>query len=152
MIDQQQYPDQEPQAQPWADEPSSPQEPLGEEEEADRNLLEWVENDLWGLPVLRNNRGFILFCLFLGAIAIAWPYFYQGSLREITSLEEKLKDIRYKSLYTSAALIEYEQGQSVPAPAGARYPASLSPRRLRTVPSGSSALNPLCSLFPSELS
>ncbi|ERJ71929.1 hypothetical protein HMPREF1556_01036 [Porphyromonas sp. oral taxon 278 str. W7784] len=109
MIDQQQYPDQESQAQPWADEPASSQEPLGEEEEADRNLLEWIENDLWGLPVLRNNRRFILFCLFLGAIAIAWPYFYQGSLREITSLEEKLKDIRYKSLYTSAALIEYER-------------------------------------------
>ena len=135
MIDQQQYPDQESQAQPWADEPSSPQEPLGEEEEADRNLLEWIENDLWGLPVLRNNRRFILFCLFLGAIAIAWPYFYQGSLREITSLEQ-----------------HRGQGQPVPAPAGARYPASLSPRRLRTVPSGSSALNPLCSLFPSELS
>ena len=40
---------------------------------------------------------------------IAWPYVYQGSLREITSLEKKLEDIRYKALFTSAALIEYER-------------------------------------------
>ena len=79
------------------------------EEERDRGLIEWIENDLWGLPGLRNNVRFIAYCLLLVGVMIAWPYFYQGSLREITSLEEKLKDIRYKSLYTSAALIEYER-------------------------------------------
>ena len=42
-------------------------------------------------------------------VMIAWPYIYQGSLREITTLEKKLEDIRYKALFTSAALIEYER-------------------------------------------
>lgn len=79
------------------------------EEERDRGLIEWIENDLWGLPGLRNNVRFIAYCLFLVGVMIAWPYFYQASLREITSLEKKLEDIRYKALFTSAALIEYER-------------------------------------------
>ena len=79
------------------------------EEDRERGLIEWIENDLWGLPGLRKNIRFIAYCLFLVGVMIAWPYIYQGSLREITSLEKKLEDIRYKALFTSAALIEYER-------------------------------------------
>ena len=68
------------------------------EEDRERGLIEWIE-----------NIRFIAYCLFLVGVMIAWPYIYQGSLREITSLEKKLEDIRYKALFTSAALIEYER-------------------------------------------
>ena len=79
------------------------------EEEHPRGIVEWIENDLWSVPWLWNNIRFIVYCFVLAAVMIAWPYFYQGSLREITSLEKKLEDIRYKALFTSAALIEYER-------------------------------------------
>ena len=84
-------------------------DPHESEEELERGFVESVENDLWNLPSLRNNRHFIAYCILLVGVMIGWPYIYQGSLREITSLEKKLEDIRYKALFTSAALIEYER-------------------------------------------
>lgn len=84
-------------------------DPHESEEELERGFLESIEDDFWSLPWLWNNIRFIIYCLFLGFVMIAWPYIYQGSLREITTLEKKLEDIRYKALFTSAALIEYER-------------------------------------------
>ncbi len=80
-----------------------------EEEEFDGGFLESIENNFWSLPWLWNNSRFILYCLSLAGVMVAWPYIYQGSLRKITTLEKKLEDIRYKALFTSAALIEYER-------------------------------------------
>ena len=84
-------------------------DPHESEEELERGFVESVENDLWNLPSLRNNRRFIVYCILLVGVMIGWPYYYKVSLREITSLEKKLEDIRYKALFTSAALIEYER-------------------------------------------
>lgn len=84
-------------------------DPHESEEELERGFFESVENDLWGLPGLRNNWRFILYCVFLVVVMIGWPYLYKVSLSEITPLEKKLEDIRYKALFTSAALIEYER-------------------------------------------
>ena len=80
-----------------------------EEEEHPRGIVEWIENDLWSWPWLRKNIVFLCYCVVLGGVMIGWPYLYQVSLRKITSLEKKLEDIRYKALFTSAALIEYER-------------------------------------------
>ena len=77
------------------------------EEELERGFVESVENDLWNLPSLRNNRRFIVYCILLVGVMIGWPYYYKVSLREITSLEKKLEDIRYK--------VEQYQLQLVPA-------------------------------------
>ena len=42
-------------------------------------------------------------------MSIAWPYVYMINLREVTMMEQKLQDIRYKSLFISAERIEYER-------------------------------------------
>lgn len=84
-------------------------DPHESEEELEHGFFESVEDDLWNLPSLRNNWRFIAYCVFLVVVMIGWPYLYKVSLREITPLEKKLEDIRYKALFTSAALIEYER-------------------------------------------
>lgn len=71
--------------------------------------LDLLERDLWSIDLLRRNWRFITYCLLLLIFAVVWPYVYNQSLSEITAMEDRLKDIRYRSLYTSAALIEYER-------------------------------------------
>ena len=77
--------------------------------EYDEDFFEGWEENIWASPWLRRNGLFIGFITLCGLICIGWPYIYMMNVREITALEQKLKDIRYKALFISAERIEYER-------------------------------------------
>lgn len=80
-----------------------------EDEYEEQSLFEGWEEDFLNTPWLRRNWLFMVFVIICGLVSIAWPYVYVLNLREVTSLEMKLRDIRYKSLFISAERIEYER-------------------------------------------
>ena len=80
-----------------------------ETKEYDEDFFEGWEENIWASPWLRRNGLFIGFITLCGLICIGWPYVYMMNVREITALEQKLKDIRYKALFISAERIEYER-------------------------------------------
>lgn len=73
------------------------------------DFIDSTEEDLLRQPWLRNHGWFIATCLACLAVVIIWPYFCKLQLREVSKLEKQITDIRYRSLITTAALIEYER-------------------------------------------
>lgn len=68
-----------------------------------------TEEDLLRQPWLRNHGWFILTCLACLTLAIVWPYYCKQQITEVGRLEQQVTDIRYRSLITTAALIEHER-------------------------------------------
>lgn len=73
------------------------------------DFFDSTEEDLLRQPWLRNHGWFILTCLVCFAVTIIWPYYCKQQLKEVSTLEKQITDIRYRSLITTAALIEYER-------------------------------------------
>lgn len=74
-----------------------------------RGLIDGAEEDLFRQPWLRDHLGFIATCLGCLMVAIVWPYYCKQQITEVSRLEQQITDIRYRSLMTTAALIEHER-------------------------------------------
>ena len=104
------YTEPEEATRPLMDEPQEePAAQVQDEEDEEHFLFEGWEEDFLNAPWLKRNWLFILFVITCGLVSIAWPYVYMINLREVTMMEQKLQDIRYKSLFISAERIEYER-------------------------------------------
>lgn len=72
-------------------------------------LIDGAEEDLFRQPWLRDHIRFIATCLVCLVVAIVWPYYCKQQITEVSRLEQQIRDIRYRSLITTAALIEHER-------------------------------------------
>lgn len=71
--------------------------------------LDSLEDNFLDQPWFRNYLGLIVTSLVCLAVVIIWPYYCKQQLKEVSTLEKQITDIRYRSLITTAALIEYER-------------------------------------------
>lgn len=73
------------------------------------SIINGIEEDVLNHPWLRSHIYLILTILLCLGAAVYWRYFCEGKLAEVSRLEKKITDMRYRSLITKAALIEYER-------------------------------------------
>lgn len=71
----------------------------------------WMQR--YGTAVMARFLKFGLFCLGLFLLSIMWGYHFSMTDKKASTLERRLEDLRYKSLFSTAELIKHEQISSI---------------------------------------
>lgn len=82
---------------------------LSDQDEASQ--LSWLNTG--GKQFLSRFGLFILFFIGINILSILWGYHFSALDKEVSVLESKHEDIKYKSLFTTAELIGQERVSSV---------------------------------------